>query len=178
MASGFFPLYSLPNFEIIFRALLWLEYFSRGNVEVVILDNDKQAKVLDCVNTHPIKEKYFRIDPDEYLHFKINSTILSIFHSHVNESERPSEYDKDMVWNSTINILAESRTNTFLRISLLNKVLNDNNCAGKKDEAKSVEYFFCKIFALLCKSMSFASWSIVGKIHLNVLFNKYKFVFQ
>ena len=52
--------------------------------------------MLDCVNTHSIKEKYFRIDPDEYLYFKINSTILAIFHSHVNEPERPSEYDKDM----------------------------------------------------------------------------------
>ena len=63
---------------------------------LVILDNDKQAKVLDCVNTHSVKEKYFRIDPDEYLHFKINSKMLAIFHSHVHQSENPSDYDRDI----------------------------------------------------------------------------------
>ena len=71
--------------------------------------------VREALNIAEEPEKYFLIDPLEYLLFKEDYDLIAVFHSHLIGDEKTSEFDKKMAFNSC---------NPFLIYSLNTEKIN------------------------------------------------------
>ena len=59
----------------------------------VLLGKDLTVSVLPMKNEHEQPDKCFSISPKKFIDYKINYTILGVYHSHPSTAEQPSEYD-------------------------------------------------------------------------------------
>ena len=60
----------------------------------ILLENDLSVRTEPTANESPVKERAFSISPLKFLNYKLNKTILGIYHSHPVTSETPSKKDK------------------------------------------------------------------------------------
>jgi len=60
---------------------------------LIVLNQDLTILVEPMINEHSSPDKCFSMSAAKFIDFKINKTILGIYHSHPNHNEEPSEHD-------------------------------------------------------------------------------------
>lgn len=80
----------------------------------ILLKGDLSVEVERAKNESPNPKECFSISPGKFLDYKINKTILGIYHSHPRTSEKPSNHDVKISEEMGIPYLIHSlKTNNF-----------------------------------------------------------------